>query len=275
MLGLGRLINSSRWNSKPEFRLDDGDRAVIDIPGTLVLPMQRYRLLRYLPSRCRIAEIGVARGRFSAQLVSICQPTFLALVDPWLNQEQNVYFGDSNNAGQKEQDNRYAQVHRRFASTRSNNECRVLRMFSVDAAREFEDGFFDWVFVDGNHSHEACLEDLRAWAPKVNDDGLLCGHDFANHASARSAKYGVVSAVRQFVEETGYLLAAVTVEHFPTFVIAKNPSGATLARLRRLLFSNEPHTIQIPSGAALNFAHARIMDGAKPRSAFMSFDAGR
>lgn len=275
MINLSRVFNPSRWDAKARFRVDEGDEALLDRPATLVLPMQRERLLRYLPSACRIAEIGVARGRFSSQLVGTCRPSLLVLVDPWLQQEQQVYFGDTNNTVQNEQDRRFNDVIRRFASSVPGRECRVLRKFSVDAAREFDDGSFDWVFIDGNHSHEACLEDLRAWAPKVTADGLLCGHDFAVHAKARSAKYGVVSAVRQFVEETGCLLAALTVEHFPTFVIAKNPKGSTLARLRRLLFCFEPHVIQIPSALALDLEHARILDSAAPRSAFMSFGRAR
>lgn len=275
MLNLGRIVNPSRWNARIRYRVDEGDQAAIDRPATLVLPMQRDRLLRYLPSNARVAEIGVARGRFSAQLVATCRPSFLALVDPWRQQDQTVYYGDANNAEQQEQDRRFHDVTRRFASDKPGRQCRVVRKFSVDAAGEFPDKSFDWVFIDGNHSHEACLEDLRAWAPKVADDGLLCGHDFATHAAARSSRYGVVSAVHEFVRETGFALAAVTVEHFPTFVVAKQPKGATLTRMRRLLFSYEPHVIELDQETALSFEHARLLDNGQPRCALMHFGASR
>jgi len=127
----------------------------------------------------------------------------------------------------------------------------------------------DWVYIDGNHSHEACLEDLRCWAPKVADDGLLCGHDFAVHAAARSSRFGVIQAVHEFVEETGYKLVAVTVEHFPTFVVAKNPAGATVQKLRQLVFAHEPHVIQVADWEQAAVSHARLMT-ATPRSAFFS-----
>ena len=106
----------------------------------------------------------------------------------------------------------------------------------------------------------------------MKDDGLLCGHDFAAHASARAAKYGVVEAVQTFVKETGFELAALTVEQFPTYVVAKAPHGETLARLRRLLFSYERHVIQIRDAAYAHFEHARILDNGLPRAAFVSFD---
>jgi Methyltransferase domain len=271
MLNHRSFLNRSRWNAKVRFRVDDGDDALVDRAGTLLLPMRRERLLRYLPSCARIAEIGVARGRFSAQLKATCQPAFLALIDPWCQQDQAVYYSDGNNAAQDDQDQRFKSVTRRFASSTPGRECRVIRKFSADAVKVFEDKSLDWVFIDGNHSHEACLEDLRLWAPKVKDDGLLCGHDFAAHATARRLKFGVVEAVRDFVTETGFELAALTVEHFPTYVIAKMPKGETLARMRRLLFTYEPHVTQVAGVTSASFEHARILDNGIPRSGFICF----
>lgn len=265
-------FNRSKWNSRIKFRVDDGDEGLVDKPGTLLLPMQRDGLIRYLPSGGHIAEIGVARGHFSAKLSAVCKPSLLVLVDPWCEQDQTIYYGDSNNAPQTDQEKRYRTVSRQFQSTAPGKECRVVRKFSADAVKEFADGFFDWVFIDGNHSHEACLEDLQLWAPKVKADGLICGHDFAVHASARQAKYGVVSAVQEYVAQSGNLLAALTIEQFPTFVIAKTPHGEILQRFRRLLFSHESHLIQVANGDRAHFEHARVLDNGKPRSAFVALD---
>lgn len=272
MLRPEALFKRSLWNAKPKFKVDEADQHLVDSVGTLLLPMQRDRLLRYLPSGGRVAEIGVARGHFSAQIKAVCKPSFLALVDPWCEQDQTIYYADSNNARQSDQDQRYKAVSRRFASTKPGAECRIVRNFSAQAVGEFQDKSFDWVFVDGNHSYEACLEDLRLWAPKVKDDGLLCGHDFAAHAPARESRYGVVEAVQTFVKETGYVFAALTIEQFPTFVIAKAANGPTLARLRRLMFSFERHVIQLKHAEAAHFEHARILENGMARSAFVSFD---
>jgi hypothetical protein len=116
------------------------------------------------------------------------------------------------------------------------------------------------------------LSDLQAWAPKAKPDGFICGHDFANHAAARSPNFGVIEAVRSFTSETGMLLAALTIEHFPTYVIAKNPTGENLKRLRDLLFSFERHIIQIPNWSQADIAHARLRNPRLPRSAYISFD---
>lgn len=41
------------------------------------------------------------------------------------------------------------------------------------------DGEVDMVFVDGEHSYENCLGDIKAWFPHVKEDGVLALHDYA------------------------------------------------------------------------------------------------
>ncbi|MBS0205275.1 MAG: class I SAM-dependent methyltransferase [Planctomycetes bacterium] len=54
-----------------------------------------------------------------------------------------------------------------------------LRMKSVDAARLFDDGSLDCVFIDGDHSYENVIEDIRAWHPKLKPGGVMLGHDYS------------------------------------------------------------------------------------------------
>lgn len=271
MFGLD-IFPTSHWGAALRHQVDEGDQPALSRPGTLLLPMQRKQLLRYLPSSGRVAEIGVARGKFSAQIRRVCNPQVLVLVDPWVEQDETVYVNDGNNVSMREQEQRFRKVAARFERSSPGSECKVVRKFSLDAAKDFEDGLFDWIYIDGNHGFEPCLADLRAWAPKVKPDGFICGHDFANHTAARSANFGVIDAVRTFTNETGFLLAALTIEHFPTYVIAKNASGPNLRRLRDLLFSFERHVIQLSSWDRAHIAHARLRNPKLARSGYVSFD---
>lgn len=36
------------------------------------------------------------------------------------------------------------------------------------------------VFIDGDHSYEACRDDIVAWLPKVRRGGILAGHDYSD-----------------------------------------------------------------------------------------------
>lgn len=59
---------------------------------------------------------------------------------------------------------------------------RMLWMPSVAAARQVEDGWADFVFIDAGHSYQAAKMDIEAWKPKVRTGGWLGGHDYhINH----------------------------------------------------------------------------------------------
>jgi cephalosporin hydroxylase len=50
---------------------------------------------------------------------------------------------------------------------------------SLMVAPTVADGSVDFVYVDGDHSYDACFADLRAWWPKVKAGGFLGGHDYS------------------------------------------------------------------------------------------------
>ena len=47
-----------------------------------------------------------------------------------------------------------------------------------DIVAGFKDRSLDLVFIDAEHTYDAVAEDIRDWAPKLREDGILCGHDF-------------------------------------------------------------------------------------------------
>ena len=51
-------------------------------------------------------------------------------------------------------------------------------MLSVEAASLFENGSFDFVYLDADHSFESVWQDLSVWYPKIRIGGILAGHDF-------------------------------------------------------------------------------------------------
>lgn len=63
-----------------------------------------------------------------------------------------------------------------------------LRFPSVRAARCFDDGTLDSMFLDGEHSDAAVQADLAAWSPKVRPGALITGHDFDPSVSQVYAK---------------------------------------------------------------------------------------
>lgn len=48
---------------------------------------------------------------------------------------------------------------------------------SIEAAKLFEDGSLDFVFIDASHNLQDVTDDITAWLPKLKSKGLLAGHD--------------------------------------------------------------------------------------------------
>jgi predicted O-methyltransferase YrrM len=125
------------------------------------------------------AEIGISTGGMSAQLL---RPPLLTLymVDFW-----------GGNPGVQ----RYAKENTAFAGDRA----KIVYAKSLEAAPRFADKFFDFVFIDADHSEQAVRDDIAAWRPKIKDGGLLCGHDYK---SGLPRNAGVDVAVDEFVKAT-------------------------------------------------------------------------
>ncbi len=190
-----------------------------------VLGTKRQALLDCLPKESVVAEIGVAEGNFSQEILQQALPRKLHLIDPWLHQDAEDYATDPNNVCQSEADLRWLAVQDKFRSLVDNGFVEIHRAFSHEAVQTFPDGYFDWVYIDAMHTYEACLDDLRLYDAKVGPEGFICGHDYANHPGAQHMQFGVVEAVNEFVQESGYEFMLLTYEPYPTYVIAKNPAG--------------------------------------------------
>ena len=64
-------------------------------------------------------------------------------------------------------------------------------------------GLIDLIFIDGDHSYEACKADIEAWAPFVKRGGVIAFHDFGSRASGvTQAIFEAIKAGR-FVEIVG------------------------------------------------------------------------
>ena len=52
------------------------------------------------------------------------------------------------------------------------------RSDSPDVLNRFKDEEIDFIMVDGAHEHEAVVDDITNWWPKLKPDGIMFGDDF-------------------------------------------------------------------------------------------------
>ena len=128
----------------------------------------------------RICEVGVESGLFLFYL-SLSEPEHLVAVDVWdkyFNQafvDIPAYF----TFYKEEQQKKNREKVQEWASQR-HGKTDIIVNFSVEASRQFNDGYFDFVYIDADHSYNGVTADLKAWYPKVREGGILAGHDYIN-----------------------------------------------------------------------------------------------
>ncbi len=215
----------------------------------------RISLLPLLPKSGVVAEIGVAEGEFSTHILAQARPRRLHLIDPWVHQDIEDYRDDGNNVSDVVGDQRHQAVVDKFRAEIDAGQVKVHRRFSQDIGPGFQDQYFDWVYIDGMHTVDAVLRDLRIYAQKFKDDGFILGHDFSNSEAARRTKFGVVEAVQEFIAESGFDLIILTFEPFPTFIIAKDATGPRRKAFLEAALDSENLLIEIRNPLSRNFCH--------------------
>ncbi len=139
------------------------------------------------------AEVGVWRGAFSALFLEA--GLGMTCVDPWVSYP--AWQDTKNSLAPEEQAAFMATAHADAVARLEPLGGRLLRAFSLDAAREIPDRSLDFVYIDGNHTQEAVTADLEAWVPKVRRGGLVAGHDYRIFRNKPTIH--VVEAVRAYV----------------------------------------------------------------------------
>lgn len=61
-----------------------------------------------------------------------------------------------------------------------------LKKSSLEAAKDFDDHTFDFIYIDGCHLTESVTADAKAWIPKVKKGGHISFHDI-NSSNVESA----------------------------------------------------------------------------------------
>lgn len=177
-------------------------------------------------------EVGVKAGLYSETILRLSLLSRLFSVDPWKTYPMEVY-QDISNAPQAEQEQCYQETVERLR--RYQDRSRILRMTSGEAAGLFGEHALDFVYVDANHSYEACARDLELWWPKVKPGGVFAGHDYLDGELRKPSGplkgiMGVKRAVNELVQRTRQRLWVTTEHPCPSWYVVKD-----VDRIHRLI----------------------------------------
>ena len=140
----------------------------------------RHDMLDGLPMGGVVAELGTFKGEFARAILHRCRPRELHVVD----------------------------IDYSFFDAELGRDPRVTchTGLTTDVLAGFPDEFFDWVYVDADHSYKAALADAMTAAGKIKIGGLIVFNDFA-HNDLDLGRYGVHRAATDFALEKRWPMA--------------------------------------------------------------------
>jgi len=171
----------------------------------------RTDLLHLLPKNAVIAEIGVFKGEFSKEILEICEPSLLYLVDLFCGRTGS---GDKDGNNVVETD-MAAEYDRLCSMYRYDKHVALVKMPSVTFLADLPCDSLDVVYLDADHSYESISQELALSRHKVKPGGFICGHDYVT-------QWGVKRAVDEFCEREGLEIEYLAEDVYPSYCIINN-----------------------------------------------------
>jgi hypothetical protein len=53
-----------------------------------------------------------------------------------------------------------------------------VKGLSEEMSKNYDNGYFDFVYIDANHDKLSVMNDIKYWIDKIKDDGFVGGHDY-------------------------------------------------------------------------------------------------
>jgi hypothetical protein len=139
------------------------------------------------------AEIGVQTGRFSRSILNICRPSKLHLIDIDLHSFS---------------------IQEQF---KSEIDAEVVHLHEGDSStilRDFPDGYFDFIYVDGDHIYQGVKRDTEVAKHKIKENGILIFNDYTYWSPAECMQYGVIQAVNELCLEEDWEVIYFALAHY-------------------------------------------------------------
>lgn len=167
----------------------------------------REALLERLPKGGVVAELGVDFGGFSEKILHFNKPAKLHLIDVWQSKRYPETL--------------FQKVSQKFSEQLDSGQVIINRGYSTEVSKDFENEYFDWIYIDTAHSYEVTKAELELYRPKMKNGGIIAGHDFIVGEIDVPWKYGVIEAVYEFCKEHQWEIIYLTMEReiSPSFAI--------------------------------------------------------
>ena len=140
---------------------------------------KRAYILEQLDKNSKFVEVGVWKGDFSRQIWNISSPNLLVLVDSWTFDEKVRGCAPQVSGEEPLSQNFFDQAKKdTYDKFKNIQNVHILDFNSQQASSKYEDNFFDYIYIDAEHTYQAVTKDLEVWYPKLKKNGTLFGDDY-------------------------------------------------------------------------------------------------
>lgn len=144
----------------------------------------------------RMVEIGCYQGESTTLFAHIIKPNVLYAIDPFKNGYDDT---DTSSTGD------FTDIIYNFNERIKMFPCIThIAEFSYDVVNKFEDSSLDFVYIDGNHSYEGVVRDIKSYLPKIKKTGFLAGHDLGRE-SVTNAIQDTFGEVDIYFEDSSWI----------------------------------------------------------------------
>lgn len=148
------------------------------------LVTDRWKMLEQIPKGGVCAEVGIWKCDFSDDILQTLQPDILHLID--IDPESI----------------RLAKL--KFEKEIRNGKIKIHHADSSKTLLSMNGNYFDWIYIDGDHTYEGARKDLMAAHKTLKPGGLISLNDYIFLGSSDLCKYGVIEAVNEFCLHFNY-----------------------------------------------------------------------
>jgi len=141
----------------------------------------RHRMLEVLPKGATVAEVGTYKGEFSRAIALTCKPMKFHLIDIDFSPLGEIPIPVEKHQGD-----------------------------SATILGTFPPAYFDWLYIDADHSYDSVSKDLRAAHRVLKPGGYLMCNDYA--IWCMGTPYGVARAVNELVIDEGYAVEGLALD---------------------------------------------------------------
>lgn len=161
----------------------------------------RLTMIASFPKNTVVAEVGVALGDFSADILATANPRLFYLIDAWAMDEHSNYGEEG-----------YKKVVSRFNEEIKTGKIEIRRGYSREKLIELEEDSLDWVYIDAAHDYQSVLSDLNIVLFKVRNGGIISGHDYCRWGK-NGKRFGVLEAVNEFCTQNDLPFIGISLEN--------------------------------------------------------------